>query len=159
MKCWRREFWSTPSSISRRAWCSSPCRNRWRSAACPEAPGAATVRSIQNSSLAKTLPISFECVRLAACLSRANSRGVAHETPSGAFAPSVEFALLPTERSAAVILLHNHPSGCPEPSQEDRDCTRRLCEAGKILGIRVLDHVVIGQEAFFSFADCGLLAV
>ena len=61
--------------------------------------------------------------------------------------------------SAAVILLHNHPSGCPEPSHEDRDCTRRLCEAGKILGIRVLDHVVVGQEEHFSFADTGLLGV
>jgi DNA repair protein RadC len=60
--------------------------------------------------------------------------------------------------SAAVIFLHNHPSGCPEPSLEDRNRTSRLCEAGKILGIRVLDHVVVGQEAFFSFADCGLLA-
>ena len=59
--------------------------------------------------------------------------------------------------SAAVILLHNHPSGCPEPSLEDRNCTSRLSEAGKILGIRVLDHIVIGQEVFFSFADCGLL--
>jgi DNA repair protein RadC len=59
--------------------------------------------------------------------------------------------------SAATILLHNHPSGCPEPSHEDRECTRRLCEAGNILGIRVLDHVVVGQDEFFSFADCGLL--
>lgn len=61
--------------------------------------------------------------------------------------------------SAAVIFLHNHPSGCPEPSQEDRNCTTRLCDAGKILGIRVLDHVIVGEEAYFSFADCGLLAV
>ena len=59
--------------------------------------------------------------------------------------------------SACVILLHNHPSGCPEPSTEDRDCTKRLCEAGKILNIRVLDHVVVGQDEFFSFADRGLL--
>ena len=59
--------------------------------------------------------------------------------------------------SAAVILLHNHPSGCPEPSQEDRNCTRRICEAGKILGIKVLDHVITGLETFFSFADNGLL--
>lgn len=61
--------------------------------------------------------------------------------------------------TAAVILLHNHPSGCPEPSQEDLSLTRRLCEAGKILGIKVLDHVVIGQEAFYSFADNGRLVV
>jgi len=59
--------------------------------------------------------------------------------------------------SAAIIMTHNHPSGCPEPSQEDRNCTSRLCEAGKVLGIRVLDHIVVGQEVFFSFADSGLL--
>lgn len=79
------------------------------------------------------------------------STSVVH--PREVFKPAI------VANSAAVIFLHNHPSGCPEPSQEDRDCTRRLCEAGKILGIRVLDHVVIGQEAFFSFADSGLLAV
>ena len=55
--------------------------------------------------------------------------------------------------SAAVILLHNHPSGCPDPSQEDRACTSRLCEAGKVLGIRVLDHVIVGESAYFSFSD------
>jgi DNA repair protein RadC len=60
--------------------------------------------------------------------------------------------------SAAVILPHNHPSGCPEPSQEDRNCTSRLVQAGKVLGVRVLDHVVVGQEAFFSFADSGMLS-
>jgi DNA repair protein RadC len=61
--------------------------------------------------------------------------------------------------SAAAILLHNHPSGCPDPSREDRECTNRLCEAGKILGIRILDHVIVGFEEYFSFADAGLLSI
>jgi DNA repair protein RadC len=60
---------------------------------------------------------------------------------------------------AAVIYIHNHPSGDPAPSTEDRDCTSRLCEAGKILGIRVLDHIILGEDDYFSFADSGLLQV
>ena len=61
------------------------------------------------------------------------------------------------DNSAAVIFLHNHPSGDPAPSREDRDCTNRLVEASKILGIRVLDHIVFGASDYFSFADAGLL--
>ena len=62
------------------------------------------------------------------------------------------------ESSAAVIFLHNHPSGDPAPSREDRECTNRLTAAAKILGIRVLDHIVFGASDYFSFADAGLLA-
>jgi DNA repair protein RadC len=60
---------------------------------------------------------------------------------------------------AAIILAHNHPSGQPQPSQEDRVLTVRLVAAGKLLGISVLDHVIIGDgtSAYFSFADEGLL--
>ena len=61
--------------------------------------------------------------------------------------------------AAALILAHNHPSGQPQPSQEDRVLTVRLVAAGKLLGISVLDHVIIGSgtSSFFSFADEGLL--
>ena len=59
--------------------------------------------------------------------------------------------------AATVIFVHNHPSGDPAPSPEDQEITRRLKETGDMLGIRVLDHVVLGQERFFSFSDKGLL--
>jgi len=59
--------------------------------------------------------------------------------------------------SPAIICLHLHPSGDPAPSREDRECTARLVKAGKILGIRVLDHVVCGCTEYFSFADEGIL--
>jgi DNA repair protein RadC len=62
------------------------------------------------------------------------------------------------DSSAALIFLHNHPSGDPAPSREDRECTGRLTEAGRILGIRVLDHVILGHDDYYSFADSGLLA-
>ncbi|MBE3518867.1 MAG: DNA repair protein RadC [Firmicutes bacterium] len=61
------------------------------------------------------------------------------------------------KRSAAsVILVHNHPSGDPTPSSEDLEITRRLSEGGKLLGIAVLDHVIIGKGRYSSFRESGL---
>lgn len=65
-----------------------------------------------------------------------------------------------TIRSASsIILVHNHPSGDTEPSPEDIELTSRICEACKIVGIKVLDHIIIGknQEDYYSFAKQGLL--
>src|SRR5690625_2115959 len=62
------------------------------------------------------------------------------------------------KRSAAsIICAHNHPSGDPTPSQEDIHVTRRLVEAGKIMGIEVLDHLVIGNNCFISLKEKGYL--
>jgi len=58
-----------------------------------------------------------------------------------------------TEGAAAIILVHNHPSGDPTPSAEDRAVTRQLAEAGRAVGIPVLDHVVIGRGRYASLAD------
>ena len=59
--------------------------------------------------------------------------------------------------AAAIIGVHNHPSGNPDPSPEDHALTNRLSEAGNILGITLLDHVIIGQNTHYSFADQGQL--
>jgi len=59
--------------------------------------------------------------------------------------------------AAAVIFIHNHPSGDPAPSQDDLKITAQLVETGKVLDIRVLDHLVIGGGKFVSFAGKGLL--
>lgn len=59
------------------------------------------------------------------------------------------------DSAASVIFLHNHPSGDPTPSAEDRELTRRLVAAGDLMGIRVLDHVIIGENRYFSFSDSG----
>lgn len=55
--------------------------------------------------------------------------------------------------AAAVILAHNHPSGDPTPSREDVEVTRRITEAGKILGIEVLDHIIIGDNRYISLRE------
>ena len=59
--------------------------------------------------------------------------------------------------AASMVLCHNHPSGEVKPSREDRESTRRICEAAACLGLRVLDHVIIGADSFFSFRREGLL--
>lgn len=59
------------------------------------------------------------------------------------------------ESAAAVIFVHNHPSGDPTPSREDLEITRRLREVGDLVGVRVLDHVVIGKGRYVSFVDDG----
>jgi len=59
--------------------------------------------------------------------------------------------------AAAVVFVHNHPSGDPAPSQEDVEITSRLKECGEMLAIRVLDHVILGADHYYSFSDRGLL--
>lgn len=59
--------------------------------------------------------------------------------------------------SSSIILVHNHPSGEPQPSHEDIILTNRLVECGKILGVRIIDHIIIGDGVFYSFKEEGLL--
>lgn len=69
-----------------------------------------------------------------------------------------EIFKMPIKKSAAAILLaHNHPSGDPTPSQEDINITRRIYEAGKIIGIDVLDHIIIGDGRFASLKEKGII--
>lgn len=71
--------------------------------------------------------------------------------PREVFNPAVR------DSAAALILVHNHPTGDPAPSREDLELTRRLKEAGELMGIRLLDHVIIGDGSYVSLADKGLL--
>ena len=71
--------------------------------------------------------------------------------------PREVFAPVVRESAAAVLLVHNHPSGDPTPSCEDLELTGRLREAGELIGVRVLDHVIIGNGCYVSLADRGLL--
>ena len=69
--------------------------------------------------------------------------------------PRDVFAQVVRWSAAAIIFVHNHPSGDPTPSKEDIEITRRLREAGEMMGVRVLDHVIIGKGRFVSFVDDG----
>ena len=77
------------------------------------------------------------------------SLGASLVHPREAFRPAVR------EAAAAVLFVHNHPSGDPTPSAEDRRITERLRRAGEVMGIAVLDHVVVGRTKYWSFADNG----
>lgn len=59
--------------------------------------------------------------------------------------------------AVSVILIHNHPSGDPSPSREDQRMTAQMKEAGALLGIRLLDHIIIGNQTYFSFKERGIL--
>ena len=83
---------------------------------------------------------------------------VSHGYLSSSIANSREIykrALL--NNAAAVIFCHNHPSGDTYPSDEDRKTTSRLTEAGDLLGIKALDHIIVGSDGYFSFKIEGLM--
>ena len=71
--------------------------------------------------------------------------------PREVFRPALRAA------AAALILVHNHPSGDPAPSPEDRQVTARLVRAGEILGVRVLDHVIVAERGFSSLRQEGVI--
>ncbi len=71
--------------------------------------------------------------------------------PREVFEPAVK------NLAAQVIVAHNHPSGDTEPSEDDLTINKRLVEAGKILGIEVIDHIIVSKEGYFSFKDKGLI--
>ncbi len=71
--------------------------------------------------------------------------------PREVFRPAI------AEAAAGVIVVHNHPSGDPAPSAEDRAVTRQLVAAGRLLDLPVHDHVIVGGDRYFSFAEAGLL--
>lgn len=71
--------------------------------------------------------------------------------PREIFKPAIEYS------AYSLIIAHNHPSGNPQPSNADIDITRRLVKIGELLQISIVDHVIIGQQGFFSFSKEGLL--
>jgi len=82
------------------------------------------------------------------------NESIAH--PRDIFRPAIIFS------AYAVIVVHNHPSGDPSPSQTDHSLTRRLSEAAELLQIKLLDHIIIGAPAegrppYFSFKEAGVL--
>jgi DNA repair protein RadC len=84
------------------------------------------------------------------------SIGIANRTlvhPREVFIPAIK------DNACGVILAHNHPSGNIEPSQEDQEITTRLCKAGEILDISVLDHVIITKNGYYSFLEEGNLSL
>lgn len=105
----------------------------------------------------------------ALCLNRRNRLLALHEVSSGTATSSLlhpreVFRQALRHSASAVIVAHNHPSGDPAPSHADRAVTRQLVEAGRIVGVELLDHVVVGRpesdptsKGWFSFGEAGLI--
>jgi DNA repair protein RadC len=82
------------------------------------------------------------------------SRGALNSSlvhPREVFKPAV------LHNAAAIICFHNHPSGDPEPSREDIEITKRLVEAGKIMGIEILDHIIVGDDRYVPLKERGVM--
>ena len=71
--------------------------------------------------------------------------------------PKVIFKKALLKEATAIMFCHNHPSGIAKPSSDDRQLTQKLIMVGKILDITVLDHIIIGENSYFSFAESGLM--
>jgi DNA repair protein RadC len=103
------------------------------------------------------------------CLNRRNRLLGLHEISSGTATSSLlhpreVFRQALRHAASAVIVAHNHPSGDPAPSHADRAVTRQLAEAGRVVGVELLDHVVVGRpeadpsaKGWFSFGEAGLI--
>ncbi|MBN2330750.1 MAG: DNA repair protein RadC [Candidatus Aenigmarchaeota archaeon] len=76
---------------------------------------------------------------------------------TNSFHPREVFGPALIEAAEAVILVHNHPSGDPAPSKDDIKATARLTKAGKMLGVEVLDHIIIGKDGYVSLKESGML--
>ncbi len=82
------------------------------------------------------------------------SRGMLNSSlvhPREVFKPAV------LHNAAAIVCFHNHPSGDPEPSKEDIKITKQLVEAGKIMGIEILDHIIVGDDGYVSLKERGVM--
>ncbi|WP_448103426.1 JAB domain-containing protein [Pedobacter panaciterrae] len=71
--------------------------------------------------------------------------------------PKIIFTIALKAQATSIILAHNHPSENLKPSQADLNLTRRMVEAGKLLDLIVIDHLIVTSEAFYSFGDAGLI--
>lgn len=95
-----------------------------------------------------------------ACLNRKNEVVSTHKISSGGIDstivdPKIVFSTALRHSATSIVLYHNHPSGAPQPSEKDLRLTKKLSLAGKHLDIGVLDHIIVGNGAYYSFLDEG----
>jgi len=125
-------------------------RERFRSSRdIHEAYGHRLAHMVQEIFLVVVLDNAHRPVR-EVCVARGGLNSCSVE-PRDVFRPAVHSS------GASVLLMHNHPSGDPTPSRDDVEISRRLADAGRVIGISVLDHVIIGSEGYSSLRDLGLL--
>jgi DNA repair protein RadC len=152
--------WGLPSVARRRLLVAAELARRFQPVAVPPdsyerpqdfLPHLQTIRTAPVETLA-VLTLDTRMALLGG-ISTVASGGVMHIAVAAreVFAPAIE------RRAVAIVLAHNHPSGDPEPSQDDRAFTRMMTRAGAVLGIQVLDHVIVTRRAWFSFKQARYL--
>ncbi len=106
-------------------------------------------RQKQESFYIVILDQAFKIIRLDEITRGTLDESLVH--PREVFAQAIQL------RASSLILIHNHPSGTLQPSPEDRQVTSRLIEAGKIIGIKILDHIIVSENGYYSFDEKGIL--
>ena len=96
------------------------------------------------------------------CLNQRNQVLIKHKIGTGGVSgvivdPKIIFSIALSHLAPSIILVHNHPSGSIKPSAHDIKLTKKIKEGGQILEIRLLDHLIIGENDYFSFVDAGML--
>jgi DNA repair protein RadC len=115
----------------------------------PEQVAAVIREYIQDAGVEHFLVLALDGRHKLAAL-----RLVSKGTPTATIVhPREVFQVAILNGCTAVVIAHNHPSGDPRPSSEDDAITRRIAQAGEILGIKLLDHVVVGNETYFSYTE------
>lgn len=111
-------------------------------------------RDLQNETKEKLITINLDAENRIVCFEvvAIGSLKAIHARPMEVFRTSIMV------NAASAIVVHNHPSGDPEPSQSDIQFTQRLANISGDMGLKFLDHVIIGTEQYYSFADSGLLS-
>lgn len=134
-----------------------------RAASRPLPIGRPLTSSADVAALMRPLLASMEQERFVALPTDARNRPLGRvEISRGglsscAVAPADVFRALLRRAASGAVFVHNHPSGDPSPSPDDIALTDHLRQAGELVGLRVLDHVIVATEGYFSFADAGLL--
>lgn len=82
------------------------------------------------------------------------SKGVVNATEVGV-RTLIELAM--KYRASGVIIAHNHPNGMPEPSREDEDCTVTVQNMLNVVGVKLIDHIIVGGGVYYSFKQCGVM--
>lgn len=111
------------------------------------------VRALENEAV-EVFALLFLTTKHALLAYHQLSRGTIDSSPAH---PREIFQAALLCHAASVVLGHNHPSGDPTPSRDDCDLTKRLCEAGELIGIQVIDHIIVGDRRYFSFKEAGRL--
>lgn len=135
-----RRLWATPIRRGAALTCSNDVWLHWRDT---------LAREPQECFVATLCDVRNQRIRDVWIARGTLSTALVH--PREVFAPALRC------RAAAVIVAHNHPSGNVEPSENDRALTRSLRDAGGLVGIEVLDHVIVAPDDYYSFADAGAL--